>query len=107
MYDPELCAKFGLNMFDQSNGQLLWSAHVHHYGETPAEYDMEEFLLNQQVAAVKKINPASRAFLYRSGQCALSYAKVFRDAMDDPTKKHLWIAYRLNGTGGAPGSIYS
>jgi hypothetical protein len=107
VYDVQLAARFGLNMFDQSNGQLLWSSHVHHYGESPADFDMETFLLEQQVAPVKKINPHSRAFIYRSGQCALSYVKVFRDSMHDPSKKHLWISYRANGTGGTPGSVYS
>lgn len=72
--DPELASKFGLNMFDQSNGQLLWSKHVHHYGESESNFDMEDFLL-AQITAVKKLNPHSRAFIYRSGQCALSYAR--------------------------------
>ena len=35
---------------------------------------MEDFLL-AQITAVKKLNPHSRAFIYRSGQCALSYAR--------------------------------
>ena len=105
-YNPALAARFGLNMFDQSNGQLLWSAHVHHFDETPDMFDMEDFLLNQQIAPVKAINPDSKAFIYRSGQCALSYVKVFRDEMMDSSKKHLWISYRPNGTGTA-GSVYS
>jgi hypothetical protein len=106
VYDPVLAAKFGLNMFDQSNGQLLWSAHVHHFDEAPELFDMEDFLLNQQIAQVKAINPDSKAFIYRSGQCALSYVKVFRDEMMDPSKKHLWISYQSNGSGPA-GDVYS
>ena len=42
-YNISLAAKFGLNMFDQSNGQLEWSRNVRNF---TADNDMEVRLLH-------------------------------------------------------------
>lgn len=99
-FNVSLAARFGLNMFDQSNGQLEWSSYVYHYNQTN---DMEAFLL-KQIAMVNAINPESKSFMYRSGQCALSYVTLFREAINDPGKHDFWMKYR---TGPKKGQIYS
>jgi hypothetical protein len=92
-FNVSLAARFGLNMFDQSNGQLEWSSNVHHYNATN---DMEAFLF-RQIASVKALNPETKNFIYRSGQCALSYVQVFRDAINDPTKHNYWMQVSSSG----------
>ena len=45
----------------------------------------------KQIEDVKARNPLSKAFIYRSGQCALSYVSVFRETLSDPTKRSYWL----------------
>ena len=90
--DPGFAGKWGLVDFDWSNAKDLWV--------NAKPMDCQERLVTQ-VEQVKRVNPNTRAFVYRNLVKALPWYTSVREKLDNPAFSGWFIKYRdgINGTG--------
>ena len=89
-FDPAFASKFGIVDYDWSNMKQLWA--------TAHPMDCEKLLVTQ-VKLSNKLNPKSKAFVYRNLVKALNWFGSVREKLDDPAYSGFFLKFDPNKNG--------